>query len=342
MHKPARKKIIVVCSLFVLLILGCIAGKFAISGLMSRNTKYSGPMEKITVGNIGEFSIFNLIAKERGYFDKNGLDVEIKEFSSGPAAAVDLLAGKLDLTVAAEFVGVSNIFKDQRLRIISQVSEQEAFEIVSRKSLGVSVPSDLMGKRIGVTRRGAGEFFLGQFLVLNKMKLEDVELVDLPPDQMKTRLLAGDLDAISIFNPHAYRIKKQLGEDAVAWSAQGNQKTFAVLYALNDFIQGHSKLIERYLAALTEAEEYARKNPQETREFVAKKLGYDIEYLEYIWPKFDFRLALEQELLLTMEDQARFAIKNSLTQETKVPNYLNYIYFDALERVKSQDMNIVR
>jgi NitT/TauT family transport system substrate-binding protein len=37
--------------------------------------------------------------------------------------------------------------------------------------------------------------------------------------------------------------------------------------------------------------------------------------------------------LLSLEDGARWAIRNKFTDATKVPNYLDYIYVDALKEV---------
>jgi hypothetical protein len=46
-------------------------------------------------------------------------------------------------------------------------------------------------------------------------------------------------------------------------------------------------------------------------------------------------------LLITLEDEARWAIKNNLTSATEVPNYLDYIYFDALDEVKPEAVGII-
>jgi NitT/TauT family transport system substrate-binding protein len=60
------------------------------------------------------------------------------------------------------------------------------------------------------------------------------------------------------------------------------------------------------------------------------------------WKEGKFTLFLDQALIVSLEDQARWAIKNKLTDATKAPNYLNYIYFDALEAVKPKSMTIIR
>jgi hypothetical protein len=43
-----------------------------------------------------------------------------------------------------------------------------------------------------------------------------------------------------------------------------------------------------------------------------------------------------------MEDEARWMIKNKLTKEKNVPNFLDYIYEDALKAVKPEAVNIIR
>ena len=62
-----------------------------------KDQKYTGPAEKLRIGNIGEYSIFNLIAKEKGFFAENGIDAEIKEYTSGPAAIAGCRQARLIL-----------------------------------------------------------------------------------------------------------------------------------------------------------------------------------------------------------------------------------------------------
>jgi NitT/TauT family transport system substrate-binding protein len=61
-----------------------------------------------------------------------------------------------------------------------------------------------------------------------------------------------------------------------------------------------------------------------------------------IWNEFIFELFLDQAILTILENEARWAIRNKLTDGKKVPNYLNFIYFDTLEAVKPKGVNIIR
>lgn len=299
------------------------------------------PLEKVKIGNVGEYSIFNLIALEQGYFKENGLDATIIEYTSGPASLTGLFAGETDINIAADFVGVRNIFDHPELRILAQANQHRVFQLVSRKDLGIIKPQDLKGKKVGVTKNSAGEYFLGNFLSENNLKLEDVIRVDLTPPDMVAQLGSGQVDAIVIFEPHVYKLKNTLGEKFVSWDVQGNQNISALVYTTEPFIKAHPTIVENYMKSLVQAEAYYESNPEAVKKFVGQKLKYEDAYIAYSWPKFTHAITLNQELLLNMENEARWVIKNKLTDQTSVPNYLNFIYFDPLEKAKPDGITIV-
>lgn len=299
------------------------------------------PPDRIRIANIGLYSIFNLIAEENGYFKENGLDAQVKEYDSGATSMAALRSGEADVAVAADFVGVTNMFEDEGVRILAKVSDQDVWQVVARKDKGVSTPMGLAGKKVGVTRKTSGEFYLGRFLTFNGLRLEQVEMVDLPPSAMVDGLASGDLDAVVVFEPVAHDLKRELGDAAISWSAQVNQWTSALAYSTAPFIAAHPDAIERYLRSLAQAEAFAAEHPDEAREIVARKAALDAAFMSYIWPKFDFSLDLKQDLLLAMEEEARWLIENRLTDRARVPNYLERIHFAGLANVKPDSVTIV-
>ncbi|UUZ63731.1 hypothetical protein LP417_31400 [Polaromonas sp. P1-6] len=67
----------------------------------------------------------------------------------------------------------------------------------------------------------------------------------------------------------------------------------------------------------------------------------DATKLKASWPSYRFNMALDQGLILALEDEARWAIKNKLTSRTEMPNYLNYIYLDGLKAVMPSAVTII-
>jgi hypothetical protein len=52
-------------------------------------------------------------------------------------------------------------------------------------------------------------------------------------------------------------------------------------------------------------------------------------------------LCRDQDVLLTMEDKARWLIQNRLTDRTRVPNYHDYLYPEALRQVNPKAVRMI-
>lgn len=64
--------------------------------------------------------------------------------------------------------------------------------------------------------------------------------------------------------------------------------------------------------------------------------------MAYMRSNHEYTLSLDQSLIVAMEDQARWMISNNLTKESTVPNFMDYIYEDALKKIKPRAVNIIR
>jgi NitT/TauT family transport system substrate-binding protein len=73
-----------------------------------------------------------------------------------------------------------------------------------------------------------------------------------------------------------------------------------------------------------------------------KWLKFDEVFTETIWSENQFSLSLDQSLITAMEDEARWMIKNNLTREKQIPDFVNYIYVDGLKAVKPEAVKIIR
>jgi NitT/TauT family transport system substrate-binding protein len=53
-------------------------------------------------------------------------------------------------------------------------------------------------------------------------------------------------------------------------------------------------------------------------------------------------VSLDQTLLITLEDETRWAMKNKLTDKTAMPNFAEYIHVDSLMGVKPEAVKLKR
>ena len=83
-----------------------------------------------------------------------------------------------------------------------------------------------------------------------------------------------------------------------------------------------SDLIDRFLKAIVQAEDFGVNHQEKAIVIVAKTLNYNSEYVTTVWSDYQFSLSLDQSLLLAMHDEAQWLISNHLTNATNVPNFL--------------------
>ncbi len=303
--------------------------------------KYTGPVEKITVA-AAEYLTGALVyvAEDQGFFEENGLEVTLKGYGSGKACADALIDKEADISTSADFVFVSNSFEHTDLRIFGTVATKQVKELVARKDSGITAINDLVGKKIGVTKKSGAEFQLGVFLTFNGISQEDVELVDLRPPEMLGAISNGDVDAVFIWDPYLYHIKIELGENAISW--HGGEDFYFVLLTKEDWLDKNPAAAERFMKSMLEAEDYIKDNSEEAKEYAKDRFNYESEYIEYSWPKQEYVVTLSQAMLILLEDQTRWRIEQGQTDAAEVPNYLGFIYLDALEEVKPDAVTIIR
>ena len=213
--------------------------------LSQEKTEYTRSVEKITVASAAYLTgALVYVAEDQGFFEKNSLEVTIKDYRSGKACADALIAGEADIATSADNAFVSNSFKHADLRVLGTVATAQVKELVARKDKGITTLTDLIGKKIGITKKSGAEFQLGVFLTFNGISQEAIELVDLKPPKMRGAISNGDIDAVFVWDPYLYNIKKELGKNAISWP--GGEDFYFVLLTKEDWLDKKVLPVEAY------------------------------------------------------------------------------------------------
>lgn len=285
------------------------------------------------------------IAEYKGFFEKNNLHVKIKIFDSGKASLVSLIdEGELDISTVAQTPIMFNSFNESGFKILSSmVTSTKDVKIIGRRDSGIINPKDLKGKTIGLTKGSTGEYFF--YLTLNRLNLSlsDVKIKNIRPSGIANAIFKGDVDAVCIWEPHALKTRKKLKENAIVLDLGELYREDFYFVASQKLLNSDPDTARRFLLSIQEAQEFIKKHEEESKKIVAKRLGLRFEDLNALWNEYDYALILDQTVITTLEDEAKWAIKNGLTDKTKVPDYLmNYIYTDALKEVNPALMRIVK
>jgi len=305
--------------------------------------KPAAPPENITISELfytGSCAVF--AAKEKGYFLNEGIQATIKVYGSGTAVLDQVLSGQAQLGATGDIPLMFSLLNQRPLSVVATIVEGDnVVGIVGRKDKGITTPDSLKGKRIGVTVATAGHFFLDVFLTLQKLYTHDVTLRNLKTEELASALASGQIDAASTWEPMLGELQTQLGSNGVTFLAKGVFIPTLNLVGTQTYVAGHAQTIQKVLRAITRGEDFCRDKPGEARELVAASLKVDAQSLAASWPEYRFRVSLDQSLLLQLEDESRWAIKNKLTGRTDVPNYLDHFDMAPLQAVAPAAITVI-
>jgi len=331
-----RKKLIVLS-----LILSAVLG-FSFYIIVLKQGRNAGPVAITIGGAVSDSGTPIFIAGHEGYFEKNGLKYVHKDYDTGMAAVNGVLKNEVDFARAAEYPVVVKAMEKAQISIIGSYARSFNEYIVGRVDKGIRKAADLKGKKIGLPLRTIPEFYLGRFLDLQGLSIKDVTLVNLTPKQTVGAIAEGRVDAVVVWEPYVSRIEGRMKDRTVKWLAHSVQPQYSVLVARNDWIKKNPDLVKRVLKSINQAEEYAAKNPAGAKAILQKRFKHDAAYVSNIWKEHQFYLFLDQGLVAAMEDEARWMMRNNLTHEKNMPNFLEYIYSDGLKAVRPEAVNIIR
>jgi ABC-type nitrate/sulfonate/bicarbonate transport system substrate-binding protein len=267
--------------------------------------------------------------------------VKIIDFPDGVKASDDLLKNRVDAAAVADFIFVTRSLQRNDLRIFGSIFRGDTFEIIARKDRGITEPAHLKGRRIGLTKGTVLDFFMATFLSMHGINAGSVRLVDLMPSEIPKAISSGSVDAVIAWEPYAGQIRSNLGSRAVTWPGQSGQRYQFVLMAKEEFIKERPIAVERLLKALLEAEKYCMEHVADAQNLIASRLGHDPASLQSLWKRVDFRVRLDQDLVILMEDEAGWAMRRRLAGKKEMPNYLRFIHWENLEKIKPDAVGLI-
>lgn len=284
------------------------------------------------------------VAEDQGFFHENGLDVTFEEYDTGPAALDAMLKGEANMAVGiGEFPVVGRIMQGQPMSLVASMARSELIYTVARKDRGIDAMEDLKGKRVGTTLGTIAEYFLGWSLELHGLSANDVTVVDVKaPADWVNAVVDGEIDAICTAEPYASSAAAALGSNAVKWSAHGEQLMYGLAIANDEWLTANPDILPRFLESLAQAEEYAAANAVQAQAIVHKRLDLDSGYLEQAWSRNEFQLSLDESLIASMENEARWMMRTNLTGEREMPDFAGQIHEDALAATKPEAVHIIR
>ena len=235
------------------------------------------------------------LAKEKGFFKKQGVDVEIVVIESPAdrraAFAADKIQG-MATTVDTHVMTAAAETPIPVKQVLALDDSHGGDGMVAKKE--IRSIQDLKGKTIAAQLgAGASYFWLNYVLGQNGMRLADLKTIDMKAGDAGSAFVAGKVDAAVTWEPWLSKAK----ETAFGYVLLSSDKTPGIivdsLAFKPDFIKKRGTEVKKIVAAWFEAVTFAAVNPKEADAIMAKFTGQKPE--EFTKEKTGVRFYGEKE-----------------------------------------------
>ena len=149
-----------------------------------------------------------LSAMNKGYFEEEGITVDLWEFADGPSEVAAMEGGSIDLAYIGK--GAHTLCIQGRAVIFAPSSVHTTDKIVVSADSGVETIEDLAGKRIAYSSGSSSESTLNSALTQAGLTMDDVELFDMDVSYMVSAMVSGSVDVAVAWNPYTTEILNQV------------------------------------------------------------------------------------------------------------------------------------
>ncbi len=211
------------------------------------------------------------IARDKGYFSDEGLDVELVKVEDPKDRFAALAGSKLDGLVSTLDTMAQYWRAETPFHAVLGLDESSGGDGIVANS-GINSVKDLKGKQIGVNIGSVSQFFLEYILQQNGMSSSDVTLVRMQQGDVPAALAANRIDAGVTWEPHLTKSVKN-GAKLIASSKETPGLIVDILILRDDVMKANPTVAKGMVNAWNKAIDYWKANPDDADAIMAKGLG---------------------------------------------------------------------
>jgi NitT/TauT family transport system substrate-binding protein len=223
------------------------------------------------------------VAKDKGFFAKHGLDVDLINYSGSTDQLLETLAtGKADAAVGMALRWLKPLEQGFDVKIVASL-HGGCMRLLAPTASGINEVADLKGKTIGVSDMNspAKNFFS---IILKKAGLDpnvDIDFKQFPGALLRAAVEKGEAHALADGDPNTFAWLKdgKFKELATNLSGEYAHRTCCIVGVRGSLIRDDKRTAASIARALLDAAEFAAMNPAEAAAtyapFVARKVDLD-------------------------------------------------------------------
>lgn len=274
----------------------------------------SGEEQELKEINIGiQQSLSPLwIAREKGWFEeafeKEGIKVKWTEFQSGPPQFEGLAAGKLDFSQVGNSPVIGGQAADVPFKEIALSQDGlKANAILVKKGSPIQSIEDLKGKKVAVAKGSSGFDFLHKALKEAGVSPDDVEIIQLQPDEAMPAFENGAVDAWSIWEPFVSLQTIQNDAEILANGETLHLYSPGFTLARSGFAEEHPEEVERFLDVYNKTVDWQKANKEEAISIYSEIKELDKDVVESVLNNTEpLNEPITEEIIKAQQETADF------------------------------------
>ena len=215
-----------------------------------------------------------MVGAERGFYKREGLDMELIFVRGASTAVQALLANQIQFIFS---VGpqMPAVWEGNDIMLLAQQVGRPTFSLVVTPD--IQKIADLKGKKIGVTFGGSTAAGTKALLELNKINSDkDVEYISLPGNEPKIAAMKQGIISAALLAPPADYLAMKAGMKRLLSLADVFKDTaFTGLAATARTIKENPQMVKRMVRAIVRSVIHTRDNPEDALQVAMKRLGME-------------------------------------------------------------------
>jgi NitT/TauT family transport system substrate-binding protein len=229
---------------------------------------------KVRVGYLHTLAVDGQIwtGMDRGSFDREGLDLELRQFNTGLEIFQALIGGSLDVLATGAVLSNFPARGQGKVFLINDIEVATA-QLWVHADQGIKSFADLKGKRIATTTGTTAHVFLDRALRANSVDPKEVELLNQAMPAAVTSFISGAVPAVALWVPFNVTVRDKV-PDAVKLADAGAYYPQAAIIggwaAANSYYDAEKETLAKLIKGWGEANDYVIAHSEEALQSLQK------------------------------------------------------------------------
>ncbi|WP_113927205.1 ABC transporter substrate-binding protein [Bacillus sp. P14.5] len=269
-------------------------------------------LEKVRIAEVTR-SIFyapQYVAIEKGFFEEEGLDIELTTTWGGDKTMTTLLADGADVALVGSETSIYVDSQDSSDPVINfaQLTQTDGTFLVARENVEDFEWDQLKGSTFLGQRKGGMPQMVGEF-VLKKQGIDPQEDLDLIQNidfaNIPNAFASGTGDYVQLFEPTASIFEKEgKGFIVASFGEQSGHVPYTTFMAKESFMKENSETIEKFTRAVYKAQKWVEEHePAETAEVIQSYFeDTDLDIIETVVDRYRSQGSFAADPILDEEE----------------------------------------